>query len=191
MFVLVQAANFDHKEKGGISYSIRFGAQSSIIKERWYSSAFQLTTIVILLLHALYVFILYLLSQKNWPLLLFALMLVAIAVSVGTDNDLLLYIVLPLGYSWGIKLKMLSYLWMVYFMLLLTYRFYGTPASGRVFKMYSFLLAVYTLVLSVLPLHIALTHAILFFNLLYMIPPCWMFVVFARMVYQRKKMSPS
>lgn len=187
MFVLVQAANFDHKEKGGISYSIRLGAQSSIIKERWYSSAFQLTTIVILLLHALYVFILYLLSQKNWPLLLFALMLVAIAVSVGTDNDLLLYIVLPLGYSWGIKLKMLSYLWMVYFMLLLTYRFYGTPASGRVFKMYSFLLALYTLVLSVLPIHIALTHALLFFNLLYMIPPCWMFVVFARMVYERKK----
>ncbi|MEK3792199.1 ATP-binding protein [Paenibacillus sp. FSL R7-0204] len=187
MLVLVQAANFDHMEKGGISYSIRLGAQSSIIKEQWYSSAFQLTTIVILLLHALYVFILYLLSRKSWPLLLFALMLVTIAVSVGADNDLLLYIVLPLGYSWGIKLKMLSYLWMVYFMLLLTYRFYGTPASGRGFKMYRFLLAVYTLGLSVLPIHIALTQAILFFNLLYMIPPCWMFVVFARMVYQRKK----
>lgn len=187
MLVLVQAANFDHQEKGGMSYSIRFGAQSSITQERWYSSAFQMTTIVILLLHALYVFILYLLAKKNRSLLLFALMLVMIAISVGTDNDLLLYIVFPLNYSWGIKLKMLSYLWMVYFMLLLTYRFYGTPASGRGFKIYSFLLAVYTLGLSVLPIHIALTQAILFFNLLYMIPPCWMFVVFGRMVYQRKK----
>ncbi|WP_340024914.1 ATP-binding protein [Paenibacillus sp. FSL K6-1096] len=187
MLVLVQVANFDHQEKGGISYSIRLGAQSSIIKERWYSSAFQMATIVILLLHALYVFILYLLAQKNRPLLLFALMLVMIAISVGTDNDLLLYIVLPLDYSWGIRLKMLSYLWMVYFMLLLTYRFYGTPASGRGFKIYSLLLTVYTLFLSVFPIHIALTQATLFFNLLYMLPPCWMFVIFGRMIYQRKK----
>lgn len=187
MLVLIQAANFEHGEKGGISYSIRFGAQSSIQKERWYSTAFQLTTIVILLLHALYVCILYVLAKKQRVLLLFALMLITTALSIAADNDVLLLIVLPLNYTWMIKIRLLSYVWMVFFMLLLTYKFYSAQAVGWAFKIYSFLLVLYTLCISVLPIHLVLSNATIYFSLLYMIPPCWMFVIFGIMVYKRKR----
>ncbi|WP_238650441.1 ATP-binding protein [Paenibacillus piscarius] len=187
LLVLIQAANYEHGEKGGISYSMRLGAQSSVLKERWYSTAFQLTTIIILLLHALYVCILYLLAHKNRILVLFALMLVMISVTVAVDNDVLLSLVLPLSYTWGIKFKLLSYVWMVFLMLLLTYRFHGVQRAGRAVQVYGLLLVLYTLSIAVLPVHIILSWATLPFNLLYMLPPCWMFVIFARMVYQRKK----
>ncbi|ETT74619.1 two-component hybrid sensor and regulator [Paenibacillus sp. FSL R7-277] len=187
MLVLIQTANYEHGEKAGISYSIRFGAQSMVQKERWYSTSFQLATIIILLLHALYVCILYLLDKEHPSLLLFALMLIIIAVSIAADNDVLLFLVLPLNYTWGIKVKLLSYVWMVFFMLLLTYKFYSAQAVSRAFKVYSLLLLLYTLCLCFLPIHIVLSNATIYFSLLYMIPPCWMFVLFGIMVYKQKK----
>lgn len=171
MLVLIQTANYEHGEKAGISYSIRFGAQSMVQKERWYSTSFQLATIIILLLHALYVCILYLLDKEHPSLLLFALMLIIIAVSIAADNDVLLFLVLPLNYTWGIKVKLLSYVWMVFFMLLLTYKFYSAQAVSRAFKVYSLLLLLYTLCLCFLPIHIVLSNATIYFSLLYMIPP--------------------
>lgn len=170
LLVLIQTANYEHGEKAGISYSIRFGAQSSVQKERWYSTSFQLATIIILLLHALYVCILYLFDKEQPALLLFALMLIILAVSISADNDVLLFIVLPLNYTWGIKVKLLSYVWMVFFMLLLTYKFYSAQAVGRGFKVYSLLLLLYTLCLCILPIHIVLSNATIYFSLLYMLP---------------------
>lgn len=57
------------------------------------------------------------------------------------------------------------------FMLLLTYKFYSAQAVGWAFKIYSFLLVLYTLCISVLPIHLVLSNATIYFSLLYMIPP--------------------
>jgi len=128
--VLVRAANYDDPFSGGIQRSLVFGSQAAIDYARWYSIGFQLVTFLILLLHGLYACIFYLFNRKERGLLMTGLLTltVGIAVLIGHDNILLLW--LPINYTWAIKIRMIALLWQNV-LILLIYRKFGSLSPGK------------------------------------------------------------
>lgn len=186
LIVIIRAANFDHGSKSGISYSIRFGTEAVIDQERKYSIAFQFGIILIFILHVIYSGILFIMSRQR-NLLIFMLLLICTALSVAADNDAILLSLLPVNYTWGIKIKLLSYLWLVFSSLLLTYKFSESRTDGKPFKAYLITLSIYSLYLLVFPIKTVLLHADWIFGVLYNVPAVWMLILYAKMVRQRKK----
>lgn len=184
--LVIRAANFDHGSKTGIAYSIRFGSLSAVTSELRYSMAFQLGTIIILLLHTVYAALLFGMNSRNRSLLALILLFICLAVMVSSDNDALLLEWLPLSYGWAIKIKLLSYLWLAFSMLLLAYEI-NSQTKPRAFTVYTVLLLLYSIYMLAFPIKSVLVHAIVLFNLFYVIPPCWMFWIFGKMAYTRKK----
>ncbi|MEC0169659.1 hybrid sensor histidine kinase/response regulator [Paenibacillus graminis] len=166
--LLVRAANFDHPRKGGIVRSIRFGSQAAVDTERWYSIGFQLVAFIIMLLHALYAGILYCFNRQK-VFLLFFLLLVAVGMSIISDNDTLLRLWLPINYTWLLKIKLLSYMWLSFFMLQLSQSFSGRPKAGILFRSYAAVLGLYSAFIIIMPAEFILYTTPLF-SILYLLP---------------------
>ncbi|WP_239327622.1 ATP-binding protein [Paenibacillus sp. ACRRX] len=118
--LIVRVANFDNPVNGGIVQSIRFGSQAAIDNERLYAVGFQLIIFVVLLLHGLYAGIMYYFNRQQKSLIPFFLLLACAAIAIAADDDKLLLIWLPINYTWGIKLALLSYIGTSLFILELT-----------------------------------------------------------------------
>ncbi|WP_019910138.1 hybrid sensor histidine kinase/response regulator [Paenibacillus sp. HW567] len=184
--LLVRTANFDQPLDGGIVHSIRFGTQAVIDTQRWYSIGFQLVTFIILLLHALYAGILYFFNPRQKAFLLFFLLLLAVGISIVADNDTLLLLWLPINYAWALKIKLLSYIWLSFFMLLLSYNFSGSPKYGKWFKAYAATLFLYSLFLLIVPVQY-IFHTIPLFAVIYLLPVTGVVCRIVRMVIQEQE----
>ncbi|MEK5491338.1 ATP-binding protein [Paenibacillus sp. FSL R7-0297] len=185
--LLVRAANYDHPIEGGIVRSIRFGSQAAVDTERMYSIGFQLVTFVIMLLHAMYAGILFFFNRQK-AFLVFCLLLLAVAASIVTDNDTLLLLWLPINYTWALKLKMLAYLAVSLFMLLLTRSFSAQKRPVRLLRGYLLLLSLYTVYILVMPAQYAL-YARPFFTVLYLLPIAGVVYSIGRMVVRQEQDS--
>nr|WP_088830181.1 ATP-binding protein [Paenibacillus tyrfis] len=181
--LLVRAANYESPVNGGILKPIRFGSQAAIDYERWYSIGFQLVTFIVLLLHGLYAIILYLFNPRHKVLLIFFLLLADAGISVVSDNDNLLMLWLPLNFVWGLKIKLLSYLWLPFFMLLLARNFDGAASATRWFRGYGAVLGSYSaFLLAASPPLIYDSIYVKVFSLLYFAPVVWFLVLLGRKV---------
>ncbi len=185
--VLIQVANFHHPTKGGIMKSIRFGSQAAIDNERMYSIGFQLTTFLILLLHGLYAGILYSFNPKNKGFLVFLLLLLAVSISIVADHDSILLLWLPLDYSWGIKVKLLSYLWLSFLILWMARYLSEKPPGRKQFRIFYFLLCLYTLFVLVAPVQLVYwVSAAKVFLIFYLLPVFWFMYLVGRMVIKNQ-----
>lgn len=135
--LVIRAANFDEPYNGGILRSLRFGSLAAIDNVRWYSIGFQLVTFIILLLHGLYAFILYLFNPRERTLLTTSLLILTVGIAVTSGHDNLLLLWLPFNYSWGIKVRLLALLWQNYFILLLFRRFAAAPSRSIWLRVYT------------------------------------------------------
>lgn len=190
MEVLIRAANFDHALHGGIVKSIRFGSQAAIDTERMYSVGFQLVAFVILLLHGLYAFILYLFNRHEKAFLAFFLLLFTAGITVVSDHDKLLLIWFPIDYTWALRIVLLSYLWLAFFVLLLSYFFSERHIRSKSFYIYTFLLSLYSIFLLLAPAeYIYLSRELKVSLLLYYIPLPWSIWLFAKMVINNRQDS--
>ncbi|MBW4083009.1 ATP-binding protein [Paenibacillus sp. S150] len=184
--LLVRVANFDHPVNGGIVRSIRFGAQAAIDTERWYSIGFQLAAFIILLLHALYAGILYCFNPRQKIFLIFFLLLAAAGISIASDNDALLLLWLPINYTWALKIKLLSYMWLSFLMLLLAQSFTGSLKLGKLFKGYAAALGLYSAFLLIMPSEYVF-YSTPIFTLLYLLPIAGVIYKIVRMVLQEQE----
>ncbi len=181
--LLVRTANYESPVNGGILKPIRFGSQAAIDYERWYSIGFQLVTFIVLLLHGLYAIILYLFNPRHRVLLIFFLLLAVAGISVVSDNENLLIIWLPLNFAWGLKIRLLSYLWLPFFMVLLARNFDGHASGTRWFRAYGALLGLYSMfVLAASPPLIYESMYVRVFSLLYLAPVVWFLYLLGRKV---------
>ncbi|WP_276918512.1 hybrid sensor histidine kinase/response regulator [Aneurinibacillus aneurinilyticus] len=172
--LLVRVANFDQPLNGGIVKSIRFGSQAAIDTERWYSIGFQLVTFIILLLHGLYAILLYMFSPRQKTFLMFFLLLVSISLSIVSEHDSLLLLWLPLNYTWALKIKLLSYIWLSFFALLLARNFSEHITGARLFYTYVIVLGLYSVFLLIAPAPlIYYSMADKVFAFLYLFPLAW------------------
>ncbi|MHA6533436.1 hybrid sensor histidine kinase/response regulator [Paenibacillus sp. BAC0078] len=184
--LLVRTANFDQPLDGGIVNSIRFGTQAAIDNQRWYSIGFQLVTFIILMLHAMYAGILYFFNPRQKAFLLFFLLLLAAGISIVSDDDTLLLLWLPINYTWALKIKLLSYMWLSFFMLLLSINFSGNQKKGKWFKAYAAALFLYSLFLLIVPAQY-IFHTLHLFGVLYLLPIAGVVCKIVRMVIKQQE----
>lgn len=187
LVVLIQVANYEDPYNGGIMRSIRFGSQASIDYERWYSIGFQLITFVVLLLHGLYAYLLYLFNRREKSLLAFCLLAFSAGISIVSDHENLLMLWLPFDYAWSFKIRLLSYLWLAYFILYFFRRFTSTNHGRKAFLVYTAALAAYSVFLCFASTPAAhFTYQFRVFSALYVFPFMWLLYLIGRLYFTRK-----
>ncbi|WP_271751120.1 hybrid sensor histidine kinase/response regulator [Cohnella sp. JJ-181] len=185
--LLVQVSNFDQPLQGGITRSVQFGAQSSVDFARWYSIGFQLIAFVVLLLHGFYALTLYLLNRRDRTFLLFSLLTMAAALTVTTDHDNLLLLWLPIEFAWGLKLRLLSYMWLSYLILVLYKRFIPTPPWKKGTRIYFAALCAYSAFVAIAPASwVYVSRHYLVFSVFYLVPFVRMAWLVVRMYAKRR-----
>lgn len=188
--VLIQVANFDKPTVGGIARSIRFGSQAAIDTERMYSVGFQLVTFVILLLHGLYAFILFLFNRREKAFLTFFLLLFTAGITVVSDHDKILLLWFPIDYSWSLKIRLLSYIWLTFFILLLSYSIAERRIRSKLFYLYAGAVALYSIFTLIAPTELVYySRHYRIFTILYFIPLPWSIFIFVKMVIGKRKDS--
>ncbi len=186
--IFVQSANYHDPTSGGIIESMRFGTQAAIDFEWWYSIVFQVVVFTILLLHALYAGIMFLINPREKLLLAFVFLLIFAGLTVVSDHEYVLMSWFPLNYTWMLKIRLLSYLGVPFCMLLMGRGFTGQVRRGPVFLTYLSVSALYWIFILAAPanlVHITRTHHV--FGWLYLIPSIWFFALIGKMVYQKRK----
>ncbi|WP_229106624.1 ATP-binding protein [Paenibacillus sp. 1001270B_150601_E10] len=108
--LVIHAANYDHADKGGMMQSILFGTDRTISKEQRFVEDIQLAVYVIFMLHIVYALILYIIGYRHKELIYFMLMSCSGILITMVNDDQFLFSLIPLSYSWTIKISYLLYI---------------------------------------------------------------------------------
>ena len=185
--VLIHVANYENPVKGGILSTLRFGSQASISFVRWYSIGFQLMVFLVLLLHALYALILFSFHTRERTLLLVCLLTLLVAVSVIVANDNILLLWLPVNYAGALKIRLLSYLWYAYLILLLFRRLSSAPAVSMPIRLFTAALLAYSGFVLIAPapwIHVSTAWGI--YHLFYVLPFLWFAYQLGTMIFRQQ-----
>lgn len=183
--IFVRTVNYEPSMKGGIVElkPVQFGNQDVINRFYYYSNIFQLLVFVIFLLHGMYALILFLMNVRKMGFLIFALMMMTAALTVGVKHDGLLFVWLHVNFEWTMKLTILSYTWFSFFTLLMGRELFGIQRRGIVFISYTCLLITYSLLVIFGSPKITLYSVQReYYMLLYYVPLLWATYYFLRMV---------
>ncbi|REK71897.1 ATP-binding protein [Paenibacillus paeoniae] len=184
--LLIRVANFDEPFYGGITRPLRFGSQDAIDYVRWYSIGFQLVTFIMLLLHGLYAFILYLFNPIERGLLIVTLLTlsIGIAITIGHDNVLLLWF--PLDYAWAMKIRLICLLWQNLLLLMLFRKFAAAPTGNVWVRVYGATLVLVSIFLAAAPASYVNGFLDLrIFLSLYLIPFIWFIYTAVSMIFKK------
>jgi len=184
MDLFVRASNYGSPLKGGIVRSVEFGIQHEIDTVYWNSIGLQLVVGVLLLIHGLYLLIIYLMDVRKTELIIFFSMMVAAAVSIGVEHNGLLFRFLQVDFAWTLKLKVLSYIGFCLFLFLMGRELFGNLRKGKAFYSYILSLLGFTLFIIFGP-----EETVLYsiekgvYMILYYIPVFWTAYYFMKMVF--------
>lgn len=156
--IVVQVANYDNSKRGGLVGSIKFGSQHAVEKEVGFSVNMQLVVVVVLMIHALYALILYVIGNRDKSLIYFFMLIVSTVVMTLLDDDKLLMSWLPIiNYEWSIKLILLSFIGVGAFLLQFSKSLLPEHAENRVFRWFPYLCVIAALPVVFLPTRFALS----------------------------------
>ncbi|MGO4786083.1 ATP-binding protein [Paenibacillus sp. 2KB_20] len=180
--LIIRVANNEHPLKGGIVNSIKLGSSEAIHDERGLSIDLQLITFVVLILHGLYSCILFLFNPKEWTLLDFFLLLLTASVTIVVSDDDLLLKWLSINYTWDLKISILSYSWLSFFILKMT-RSFTIKTRSRWFIGYGISLLLYSGFIAIAPASLVFwTVEYKVFSIYYILPVVISIYMFGRMV---------
>ncbi|MBR7795194.1 MAG: hybrid sensor histidine kinase/response regulator [Bacillota bacterium] len=117
MEIIIHVANYDY-HSGGIIKPIKFGTAQAINHETNSLKNLEVMTFIILLLHCVYAFILYIIGNRKTELVYFSLVLISSMFATLLDDSKLLLHWLPINYEWSIKLNYIPYIYINLFALL-------------------------------------------------------------------------
>jgi sensor histidine kinase YesM len=106
--IVIQVANFTYPTKGGIIKSIKFGTAAALERSHWTNVMVQWTVIVLLLLHAVFAFILYFIGDRQRVLIYFAVLILLTVFMSLLDDERLLLLWLPGISEWRSRLVLLA-----------------------------------------------------------------------------------
>ncbi|MFD1849712.1 ATP-binding protein [Oceanobacillus bengalensis] len=107
--ILIHASS--SRNNGGIVKPIRFGTVEAVHYQNLLSIGLQLILCIVLLLHSIYVFILYFMrSAVSKSLLYLTLLFISGIITVLSSDDKILFNFVSVGYDWEIKVAYLSYI---------------------------------------------------------------------------------
>ncbi|MFC9710637.1 ATP-binding protein [Paenibacillus sp. NPDC056933] len=185
--LLIRVANYDSPYMGGISKPVRFGSQAAVDFSRWYSIGFQMVTFLILVLHGIYACILYAFNPQERALLVAAILTLSVgtAVMMGHDNILMLW--LPINYTWGIKIRLISLLLQNICILLLFQRLTVVHVRKSWLQWHVVITLIYTAVIVVVPIHI--TFAMIHYhviNVFFLLSLIWYLYIVGTMIFRKQ-----
>ncbi|OMF62928.1 ATP-binding protein [Paenibacillus sp. FSL R5-0766] len=185
--LLVRVANYDSPYMGGISKPVRFGSQAAVDFSRWYSIGFQMLTFLVMLLHGLYACILYAFNRQERSLLVGALLTLSVGITVTMGHDNILMLWLPINYTWGIKIRLISLLLQNACILLLFQRLTVVHVRKAWLKWHVVMTLIYTAVIVVVPIHI--TYAMIHYNvinLFFLVSLIWFLYIVGTMIFRKQ-----
>lgn len=110
MDLVLQTANFDDRIIGGLTVPVKLGTATAMNRAYWFSAGSQAVLFLLIVMHAVYAFVLYFIGARQKPLLIFSLLSICGAASVVTDIDHLLSTWFGVDYEISHKVFYLSYL---------------------------------------------------------------------------------
>jgi len=149
--IVIETAHYMNPNSGGILKSIKFGSASAIRSEERFSEAMQITVAIILLLHAVYACLLYMIGIRQKALLSFAMLILCAIVMTLSDDDKLLLVWLPISPEWGSKLLSLSTIGVSVFLFLFFKHFLPEYSAYRWVKRFSVVYGLLAITVAVLP----------------------------------------
>lgn len=180
--LIIRVTNFENPFVGGIVKSIKLGSHEAIGEERGLSIDFQLITFVVLILHGLYSCILYIFNPREWTLLDFFLLLLTASVTIVVSDDDLLLKWLPINYAWDLKISILSYSWLSFFILKMA-RSFTLKTRNRWFTGYGICLLLYSGFIAIAPASLIFWSVeFKVFSIYYLLPITISIYMFGRMV---------
>ncbi|WP_143106720.1 ATP-binding protein [Cohnella sp. OV330] len=108
--LVLQAANYDDRVRGGLMESVRFGTAQAMSEAQRATEIAQGALILLTGMHALYAIALYFIGVRQRPLLLFSLLNICGALSILCNEDRLLSVWFGVGFEAAYKVFYLSYL---------------------------------------------------------------------------------
>lgn len=185
--LLVRVANYDSPYMGGISKPVRFGSQAAVDFSRWYSIGFQMLTFLVLLLHGMYACILYAFNRQERSLLVGAVLTLSVGITVTMGHDNILMLWLPINYTWGIKIRLISLLLQNACILLLFQRLTMVHVRKAWLQWHVVMTLIYTAVIVVMPIHI--TYAMIHYNvinLFFLVSMIWFLYIVGTMIFRKQ-----
>ncbi|MGV2963009.1 ATP-binding protein [Paenibacillus sp. FSL L8-0435] len=185
--LLVRVANYDSPYMGGISKPVRFGSQAAVDFSRWYSIGFQMLTFLVLLLHGMYACILYAFNRQERSLLVGAVLTLSVGITVTMGHDNILMLWLPINYTWGIKIRLISLLLQNACILLLFQRLTVVHVRKAWLQWHVVMTLIYTAVIVVVPIHI--TYAMIHYNvinLFFLVSMIWFLYIVGTMIFRKQ-----
>lgn len=188
--LFVRTSNYESPLIGGIVKSVQFGPKSSVEGKYLYSAGFQLIVFVILMLHAVYALIIYLMNVRSTEIMMFCLMVVAAAMTISVYHHGLLLAWFDVGFAWQLKLKAFAFMGFSLFLLLMGRGLAGDTRRRPMLHTYFVILTAYTLFIAVGPEQSAIysiekEH----YMILYYVPLFWTGYYFIKMVFSKVKGS--
>lgn len=164
--IVVHAANYDNSIRGGLTESIKFGSERAVEKEVGFSVNMQIFVFVVLMIHAMYALILYVIGTRNKSLIYFFMLVVSTIVMTLLDDDKLLLVWLPsLNYEWSIKLILLSFIGVGAFLLQFAKSLLPEHEENMVFRWFPLLCVIATLLTVLLPARYALSALAVYYTI--------------------------
>lgn len=186
--LVVEVSNFENARRGGIARSIKFGPTNAINSERTYNVGMQLITLALLLLHALYIGMIYLFSRKDKIFLLFTLLLIAAVFSISLDEDKVLLAIWPFDYAIAKKISLFAYAAMMTLMLALAVSFCLEPIRRRKYRPYFAAAALYGAFIAIAPIEAVLySTKIGVFTVATLFPSLWVPLLLIRYILQKDR----
>ncbi|WP_338707381.1 hybrid sensor histidine kinase/response regulator [Paenibacillus amylolyticus] len=185
--LLIRVANYDSPYMGGISKPVRFGSQAAVDFSRWYSIGFQMLTFLVLLLHGMYACILYAFNRQERSLLVGAVLTLSVGITVTMGHDNILMLWLPINYTWGIKIRLISLLLQNACILLLFQRLTVVHVRKAWLQWHVVMTLIYTAVIVVVPIHI--TYAMIQYNvinLFFLVSLIWFLYIVGTMIFRKQ-----
>ncbi|BBI31853.1 hypothetical protein KCTCHS21_12520 [Cohnella abietis] len=154
--IIIQVANYKNPYFGGITQSIKLGSENATNKEAWFSIGMQLTVCIVLLMHVIYVFVLYLIGTRLRALIFFSLLIISMVLLTLLNDDKLLLVWTPLNYDWNIKLGYLSLIGVAVFLLQFILHLLPEYRKIKAFRWYTIISLISALLILCFPVSLTL-----------------------------------
>ncbi|WP_433749041.1 hybrid sensor histidine kinase/response regulator [Paenibacillus amylolyticus] len=185
--LVVRVANYDSPYMGGISKPVRFGSQAAVDFSRWYSIGFQMLTFLVMLLHGMYACILYAFNRQERSLLVGAALTLSVGITVTMGHDNILMLWLPINYTWGIKIRLISLLLQNACILLLFQRLTMVHVRRAWLQWHVVMTLIYTAVIVAVPIHV--TYAMIHYNVInvfFLVSMIWFLYIVGTMIFRKQ-----
>ncbi|WP_028551678.1 ATP-binding protein [Paenibacillus sp. UNC451MF] len=150
--LVIQAANKKVVGDGGIIRPIQFGEEHALLIRTWISIGSQLAVCIILLIHAIYAVLLYVIGSRQKASITFSLLAISAMVSILVDDEQPLLTWIPFNYEWTIRLFFASYTCIALSLFQLANQWFR-HSSYRVFSQFQLICGIYLAFILLAPVY--------------------------------------